>query len=789
LTWADRFLFILLAALASACGGSVARRFPWSARARDAGVPWAFGVALAPFLAGLGAVLALGLLRGFGAQAHLGFVTVLLAAGALSAVWRRRPADAPAGAGPSGIFPKAILFLIGAFVVVLIAETQGVPLIQHDSLEYAAVGRILFETRDLSAYPALAANPDGSGFYGPWTHPPLYPALIHLAYCLQGRADVPGLMRLVAPWCFLAGLVLTGSLGRLLSRGAGALAALLYASTPLLFLGASSGLIDPVPVLGMTLVLASLLAFEGAPRAVGLAQGLALGLALWSHSQALLFPFLYAAGLVVRLGWKDRRRLAVQAATAAAAAIVLAAWPYGRNLAIYGSLISDTPEVFALPELGFAEYFRLNRALDHPSDLVQYGLLKGWFAHEAYAGLFWLMIPGAVLLVRRIGLGEALRGLPSGEGERGLRVPLGILLAYHAGMLLSIVLGIDLMIRNERYLLVLTPCAALLAAWGLDVLLSRDGRPGWKLAGQAGVILLFLAQLLVVGGHRWRSLGGGESTMEGRLRRWAPYPAIEYINREVPREALVLALKVSDFYYSDRRMLSYLHPRMVPVYGEKDAARALARLRELGVTHVYSADYSLPPAYHPAIQEILGRPDLSSLRHSSGGHQVYELVADPRSLAREVPLGGKPWMREAQLVLGGRKNLVRIPLSSRPLEPGERSSGGPFPLFLREASTVLRSPRIEVPESSPGAEWRFTLVLEGDAFAQVGQVQGTAEGKVLEASGIGDLPLSPEAGPRTFTRRYRIDPRARWVELRVEHRGRSAVAVRSARAEVLESRP
>jgi hypothetical protein len=236
-------------------------------------------------------------------------------------------------------------------------------------------------------------------------------------------------------------------------------------------------------------------------------------------------------------------------------------------------------------------------------------------------------------------------------------------------------------------------------------------------------------------------------------------------------------------------MLSYLHPRMVPVYREKTAEGALGRLRELGVTHVYSADYSLPPAYHPAIQDLLGRAELSTLRHSSAGHQVYELVPDPRVVDWKAPLEGKPWTREAQLVLGGRKSLVRIPLSTGPLPPGARSAGGPVPCFLREQSTLLRSPAIGVPDGAAGAEWSFTLVLEGDAFAQVGLVQKDAAGKILEASGIGDLPLSPEAGARTFVRRIRADPRARSLELSVEHRGRSAAAIRSARAEVLESRP
>ena len=76
----------------------------------------------------------------------------------------------------------------------LIVNTAFLPLIQNDSLEYATVGRLLFESATCFRILPSTLKQAGPDFYGPWTHPPLYAALIYLSYVFQGNAESPGLM-------------------------------------------------------------------------------------------------------------------------------------------------------------------------------------------------------------------------------------------------------------------------------------------------------------------------------------------------------------------------------------------------------------------------------------------------------------------------------------------------------------------------------------------------------------------------------------------------------------------
>ena len=134
---------------------------------------------------------------------------------------------------PIGLWEWVFGGLLAVWVIALLVNTAFLPLIQNDSLEYATVGRLLFESRDLSTYPAIHPELSRSGFYGPWTHPPLYVALIYLMYIFQGHAEIPGLMLWIAPWFALAGTGLVFAFGNLTSRVTGILSALVFISVPL----------------------------------------------------------------------------------------------------------------------------------------------------------------------------------------------------------------------------------------------------------------------------------------------------------------------------------------------------------------------------------------------------------------------------------------------------------------------------------------------------------------------------------------------------------------------------
>src|SRR5690606_1739135 len=58
------------------------------------------------------------------------------------------------------------------------------------------------------------------------------------------------------------------------------------------------------------------------------------------------------------------------------------------------------------------------------------------------------------------------------------------------------------------------------------------------------------------------------------LRHWPSFSAVEYLRNAKEPIGLVLAERPADMYYSGRRMVSYLDPRLLPVYKEKDPERA-----------------------------------------------------------------------------------------------------------------------------------------------------------------------------------------------------------------------
>ena len=180
--------WMLAAVLTSSLAGlSLVRLVPWSEAASNARMPLAFGMAVAPLLLGFLSILALGIFPGKSHSFHLTVVfSGLFALGLIGLSVRPYQKLTKMDNHESyGIISWIFVFLLIAWVIGLLADTLFMPLTQNDSLEYATVGRLLFELRSLSAYPAIDPTLGSSGFFGPWTHPPLYPALIYFTNLLQ----------------------------------------------------------------------------------------------------------------------------------------------------------------------------------------------------------------------------------------------------------------------------------------------------------------------------------------------------------------------------------------------------------------------------------------------------------------------------------------------------------------------------------------------------------------------------------------------------------------------------
>ena len=847
LSWIAMLAIILLASVA---GYALSRHLPWLPAARAAGAPGVIGFSLGPFLLGVFTILALGFLPGHSHAVHMTVVVsglLILVVVGLFLSGGRRLNELPHVPLQPGVFLSSGLLVL--WVVMLLVNSIFLPLLQNDALEYATVARLLYETRDLASYPALHPEQSTSGFFGPWTHPPLYVALSYFTQVIQGHANEPGFMRLIAPWFAICSTLLIVVLGSLVSRLAGLISGVIFLSTPLLFAGANSALLDALPVLGIALIAAFLICIEAKPSVRGLLAGCVAGLALWTHSQAILFLPLALTIIVLQNGMTRWRISVIEAAGFCAAAFALGAWWYVRNLSIFGSFISDNPAVFALPVLDWPAYFSYARGLNNWAAVIQYGLFKGWFSLEAFGWVFWLMLPGMVIGIKhacqptlRATFGLGGRQVLAPE-RQVLWVSIALVAAYLAGVLVSIFAGLDLMIKNERYMLVILPFVSLLGGYILYVALRHGAmfivKRSKKFIKKDLLILLMIIfiifliiQFIVLGVYyRWQKAPDkiiineydlpevieykqqeiDKSVLQLHLEKFPNTALMLWARENLPEDALVLSLRPADMYYARRKMVSYLDERMLPVYRERSPLQAARMLRDLGITHLHIPNYGLPVGYNSVIDQIVADPSLTQLIHSVCGTQILRLL--PTSMNGEEVIvldkidftpGRKDWTRYINFIFGGRKALGALPMFEQTLtDEGKSSVRWAIPLLQRDFSTIIvngyGTPLTNTDRSDAllsvrdGAEYRVTFDLEGDAFVKLWMIQIDDNNELLSCAPlnltnrISEFVLSESNKSQKFSKRFITLPDAVKVRFAIEHLGHSRIRIRQALLEHLNN--
>ena len=119
-------------------------------------------------------------------------------------------------------------------IAMILWVNARVPPYANDPLEYLTMARLVAGKLALAGiYPAIDTNAT-SGFYGPWTHPPGFVLLMSWLQLLQGDTFSAGAVKFMNVYFLAAGALLVfvyagGSL-----RFRGAIAALLYATTPII---------------------------------------------------------------------------------------------------------------------------------------------------------------------------------------------------------------------------------------------------------------------------------------------------------------------------------------------------------------------------------------------------------------------------------------------------------------------------------------------------------------------------------------------------------------------------
>ncbi|WP_147375667.1 hypothetical protein [Noviherbaspirillum cavernae] len=719
-------------------------------------------------------------------------------------------------------------------------NTLFLPLNQNDALEYATVGRLLFETKSLASYPAIHPEQIASGFYAPWTHPPLYVALIYVAEAIQGHANEPGLMRLIAPWFAIASTWLIFASGNVINRLCGFLAALIFISTPLFFLGADSAAIDALPVLGFALLMVVIVGVDAPPRISGAIAGLALGLALWTHAQAVLFVPLGVAAISLRYGYTNLRSILVASTTMLIVGLMIGGAPYIHNFLLFGSPISDNPAVFTMPKLEWTEYFAFSRGLDNWMAVIQYGIFKGWFALEAYGWSFWLMSLGLIAVARCVDIRMVRQAIQGGTD--GLEKPLaqlclcaGVVLVYLFGLVISVALGVDLMIKNERYMLVILPLVSILGGFGCyrlfrkaALIIVNTEQLAWKrdllFVGAILISWACVLQLGLLGWHyRWRYIPDsneivqtgsvttmthdretGSTRFQQILDSFLNIRVMHWVALEVPREAVILSLRPADMYYSHRRMVSYLDPRMLAVYREDDPVKAASLLRGLGIQYIHVPDYGLPVLYNTVLDQIVADPKLTRLAYSAGGTQLYKLEDSGQRFVelRNFTTDENVWTQWPQTQWGGYRVFGAIGVVPVEVASHEVSvTNWRIPFFHRDFSTMMATgfgtPFAHAKNGTllpvvGGGEYRIGLDLQGRGYIRIWVAQFGSRGNLLRdfdrqsADRLGEVVLGADNQLKKFRRRLLVLPEAKYIRIGVERLGHSELTIKNSELSILK---
>ena len=807
-----------MACAISACSFATVKlslSLPWSGNLKNTPVVLFFGLGIAPFLFGFLGILELSLLAGASHNTHLTFM--LGSGGFLAAcayAFLPKQSQGNRTLKPKAAFSldeKIALFLIIAYLLGLVANVVLSPLTQNDSLEYATAARILYDTGNLADYPALDSQKYSSGFYGPWTHPPLYASIIYNSYLLQGNADMPGFMRIISPWFTLLSVGIIYALGSLINRRVGLFSALLFFSTPILFLGTDSALIDSLPILGLLLIITSIIGIETTAIKSGLIQGSILGMALWTHSQALLFIPISLACIFIFNGIYNWRLSYRQSFIFILVAISIAAFPYIRNLSLFGSLISDTNIVYALPQMKWGDYFSIGRGLDSVTAIIQYGIFKGWFVPEYYSLSFWIMSFGVIYFFARYSAISVIKNALGGIKNDPVKVivlALAILLIYLGGVILSVIMGIDLMIRNERYILVILPFVSLIGGWFVASCTHSSIKSKIfntvRIAFISVVACFVSVQLVFFVAYRLNfTLNQGFlasifEEQDKKLRLRPEMLAMDFLRLNTAQNSLVLSLKPADMYYSHRKMVSYLDPRLVKFYATDNMEEGLSLLKEIGINYIYLPDYSLPPFYNSILHKIIADTHYSTLQFSIGGFQIYKLEDSglQKNNILDISPGIISWVRINQILYGGEKAGIKTPNSKEILKNKELLiSHSPFNLFQKNISNILTTagPTDEIPGISQhdiikvngGGEYLLEIKVKGKGlldffvlqFDEMKNVLHDGRYRSSDRTLIGNLILGKDADNTIFMRRIKILPDTRFLRLEIEQHGNSEIRI------------
>ena len=783
---------LALMAIASAAGLLMSRNWSWTQSAYNCRLPAAVGFSMGPFILGISHFLSMTLLSGYSFLDQGLLTTVFCIAVGVVAVVTRNGSSASFPSTTVAFGVRSLSLIVFLLFATLLLESLRTPWYANDALEYATVARELAVSRNISMYPLIHPAETQSGFFSPMTHPPLYPVLLVLFEGLAGSAIAGWPGKLVSLWFAASVVVLTYSVGAMNRQIAGLIAVALLITTPLFLDSVGSGLIDALPMAGLMLLVSAHIGVAGSGWRRGIVLGMVLGFSLWTHSQAILFVPISIALTILQSGWANRRSRLQELSSSLAIAAVFAVAPYGKNILLFGSPVSDNPEIFALTALQWNEYFSVTRGLQQAAARIQYGLFKGWFAKEAFGAVFWISTPGLLLAIFRFWRTSIHWGFRSSTppSDKAETLIVAVIMLYYVGVAISLAAGNDVIVRNDRYLLAWLPPVTIVGGIGLALMLetsvrwivgehlTASMRELFAVASFAMLVIFVVAPAANVLSLKLPSALHSWAKSDFRDRSLKALPNIDMarsIATDVSPDALILAQRPADMYYSNRRMVSYLDPRMKQVYQDKDSASVAATLHSIGVTHVQIPDYYLPTVYRTSLGSLINDPSESTLVADRSFNQLYALADSKQEFALKNELGKEyswrsrttvNWIGIRRLGLNVETQLYRFGESSR-----AHTWGG---LFQRSFTTDVFMDPTERIAVSPRKEYRFDAVVTGHGYITIWADFGNGTVRMT------DIVAATDSKAVNVSRRFRVPEDSDSMRIGFSHVGNSSLAIQDA---------
>ena len=384
--------------------------------------------------------------------------------------------------GQWGILAIAGLLGLAAFWVLVLLEGYLFPLDGNDPLEYATSARLLVEKGGLTDYPFVDSSKTG-GYYGPWTHPLGYVNLMVWGFFIQGSADSAGVIKLIAPYFSIATSLLVFAavyeFGR--STLAATVSALSLFLTPIYLSLTFDSHIDPVRLFSMlTFVLLADLVLDKPRLPDVLLVGVGLGLTLYSHSINLIFlpMFCVLIGIYATIAGPRWRSIVIAGAAVIAISLLPVLPRFISNISVFGAIIADAGAVplWSLEHLDYEGYFRVIRGIDDYRDRVLSGGLKPLTDFRMFGIWHWALVSMTAMLfwgnwsLKQVWL-FVMRPEPWVTCA-------WCFLGFYGMVLVSLILDLDIFIKNVRYMLTPAPIAAVLLGCVMTDLLKTKLNSG-----------------------------------------------------------------------------------------------------------------------------------------------------------------------------------------------------------------------------------------------------------------------------------------------------------------------